>query len=68
MKSYNGVLSINNEEVYNQAQYKVHRSEYLAGLEEEFYNGYSDLEIINYTASIYKLAVLCFSVVFDRYR
>jgi len=55
MKNYYGILYVNDEEVYCQEQYKDQISTHNDSLEEEFYNGYSDLEIMKYALLVFNL-------------
>ncbi|MBD3109534.1 hypothetical protein IEO70_14390 [Bacillus sp. AGMB 02131] len=53
--SYNETLYVNGEVAYTDSQYTAAKKEYIAGLHEEYINGYSDLEIMKYTVSVFKL-------------
>lgn len=55
MKNYYGILYVNDEKAYSQEQYKAHISNHNDCLEEEFYNGYSDLEIMKYALTVFNL-------------
>ena len=55
MKDSYGVLYVNDELVYSQEQYETHKYNHNDSLEEEFYNGYSDLEIMKYIAIVFNL-------------
>lgn len=53
--SYNETLFVDGEVAYTDSEYADVKKEYIAGLHEEYINGYSDLEIMKYTVSVVKL-------------
>ena len=54
-RSVYGVLYMNDEQVYCQKQYTIFKSNFNYSLVEEYFNGYSDLEIMKYTVNVYNL-------------
>jgi len=55
MKDSYGVFYVNDELVYSQEQYETYKSNHNDSLVEEYYNGYSDSEIMKYTVTVFNL-------------